>query len=295
MRNFITAVLVGIALALAFALALNSFQQTTQMAFTTEGVRLDATSSPSGKVSIEMTDAIVNGAFVILGAIIAAAAGYFGAVNAAGAQIGALKDQSEEERTRFQQRRHQKKYEIALALHLEAKRLGLSAQKRIPVAQASRSGSGRHPIREQMTISVFPIIRGEREDIGLLRDELQDEARHLVTEVDDYNSHIETLPRTPGGPISVDQDAEHKLISLRDRAESMAQRFDAFISKVREWRCKRCEAFIDEILDVSADGQRKSCPVCNDMTRLAQVQASMGAQSKMTAAADVVGGSSASA
>jgi hypothetical protein len=58
-------------------------------------VRLDATSSLSGKVSIDMTDAIVTGAFVILGAIIAAAAGYFGTVNAAGAQISALKDQSE--------------------------------------------------------------------------------------------------------------------------------------------------------------------------------------------------------
>jgi rubrerythrin len=132
-------------------------------------------------------------------------------------------------------------------------------------------------MREQMTISVLPIIRGEREDLGLLRDELQDEARDLVTEVDDYNSHIETLPRTSGGPITVDQDAEQKLIRLRDRADSMTQRFDAFISKVREWRCKRCEAFIDEILDVSADGQRKRCPVCNDMTRIAQVQASMGA------------------
>ena len=94
------------------------------MAFATEGVPLDAV---RGKT--EVTDLLVNGGFVILGAIIAAAAGYFGAVRAAKAQIKALNDQSEEERRRFQQTRHQKKYEIALALHQEAKRLCVAAEK----------------------------------------------------------------------------------------------------------------------------------------------------------------------
>jgi rubrerythrin len=184
------------------------------------------------------------------------------------AQINALRDQSEEERTRFQQRRHQKKYEIALALHLEAQRLALSAQKRIPLAQASRSG-GKSPPREQMTIPVFPIIRGEREDIGLLSDDLQDAARDLVKEVDSYNSHIETLARTTGGPFVVDQDGdlEKKLIHLRDKAHSVAQKFNDFISKVRAWRCTRCGAFIDEILDTIDDSQRKRCPLCNNTTR----------------------------
>jgi hypothetical protein len=271
MRSFIIAVLIAIMLALAFALVLNSAQETAEMAFATESVRLNAASPIlSSKEKTEMTVAIVSGGLgilgTILGAIIGAAAVYF----ATRAQINALRDQSEEERTRFQQRRHQKKYEIALGLHLEAHRLAISAQKRIPLAQASRPGSdGKSPPREQMTIPVFPIIRGEREDIGLLRDDLQDEARDLVKEVDDYNSHIETLARTAGGPLVVDQDGdlERKLIHLRDKAHSVVQKLNDFISNVRQWRCTRCSAFIDEILDTIEDGQRKRCPLCNNTTR----------------------------
>jgi hypothetical protein len=215
MRSFITAILVAIALALVFALVLNSIQQSTEMAFTTDGVRLDAASITGGTVGTEMADPIIlAGVFTILGAIIAAAAGYFGPLKAANAQVEALKDQSEEDRRRFQQGRHQRKYEVAVGLESEARRLAQSAQERIPIAEASRSGQ-KHPAREQMTIP--GINRGEREDIGLLSDDLQDEAR---------------------------------------------------------WRCKRCGAFIDEILDVSADGQRKSCPVCNNMTRIIGAQVS---------------------
>jgi hypothetical protein len=81
MRSFITAIIVAIALALVFALVLNSIQQSTEMAFTTEGVRLDAAPILSGKVSTEMTVAVVSGGLAILGtilgAIIGAAAVYF--------------------------------------------------------------------------------------------------------------------------------------------------------------------------------------------------------------------------
>jgi hypothetical protein len=271
MRSFIIAILIAIMLAFAFALVLNSAQETAEMAFTTESVRLDAASPTlSSKEKIEMTVALLSGGLGILGAILGAIIGAAAVYFATRAQINALRDQSGEERTRFQQRRHQKKYEIALALHLEAHRLALSGQKRIPLTQASRPGSGgRAPPREQMTIPVFPILRGEREDIGLLRDDLQDEARDLVKEVDDYNSHIETLARTTGGPLVVDQDGdlEKKLIHLRDKAQSVAQKFNDFISKVRAWRCTRCGAFIDEILDTIEDGQKKRCPLCNNTTR----------------------------
>jgi hypothetical protein len=163
---------------------------------------------------------------------------------------------------------------MALALRLEANRLGVAADKRILLAQASRTAS-KHPMREQMSIPVFPLIRGEREDIGLLSDPLQDAALHLVSEVDDYNSHIETLPRTTGGPVVMDQVAEEKLIQLRAKSASFVADLNAFITRVREWRCKRCEAFIDEILDVSEDGQRKHCPICNDTTRIMGARVSM--------------------
>jgi hypothetical protein len=259
-----------------------------------EGVRLDAAPILSGKGKTEVIDLLVNGGFVILGAIIAAVAGYLGALQAAKAQVKAVDDQREEERRRFQQTRHQKKYEIAWVLRQEVKRLGVAAEKRIPLAQVSRSGTSRHPLREEMTISAFPLMRGEREDIGLLSDELQDKALDLVSEVDDYNSHIETLPRTAADPISVDQAAEQKLILLRDKARLMIEGLSIFITRVRDWRCKRCEAFIDEILDVSEDGQRKRCPICNNTTRIAQVRVTDGAQSTVTAAANVVRNSSTS-
>lgn len=265
MRSLITAILIAIALAFVFALVLNSIQQSTEMAFTSEAVRLEAASILTA--NNKMTDALLNGSFTILGAIIAAVFGYFGAVRAARAQIKALQEQSEEQRRRFQQSRHQKKYEVALALHSEAQRLAGSAERRIP-ALASRPGSsGRAPTREQMTI--LPIIRGEREDIGLLRDGLQDEVRDLVNKVDDYNSHIETFPRSAGGTFVVDQagELEGKLKQLRDKAQSLAENFNKFISRVRDWRCQKCEAFSDEILDVIEGGQRKRCPVCSDTTR----------------------------
>jgi len=272
MRSFITlitAILVAIALALLFALALNSIEQSTEMAFTNEGVRLDAASIRSAKVDTEMADpltAILTGVFTLLGAIF----GVFATVFATRAQVKALKDQIEEERMRFQQSRHQKKYEIALALQSEACRLARSAQERIPVAQASQDGS-KHPWREQMTI--LAINRGEREDIGLLSDDLQDEARGLINEINDYNSHLEALPPRPGGQIGVDHDAQEKLIHLRDKAQSAARKFNDFIVKVRQWRCRKCGAFIDEILDVIKNGQRKRCPVCSDTTRTMGAQA----------------------
>jgi hypothetical protein len=269
MRSLITGILVAIALAFVFALVLNSIQQSAEMAFATEGARLDAASILSAKVDTQMTDplivgAIIGGVLAIVGTIIGAAIGAAAVYFATRAQIKALRDQSEEERMRFQQSRHQKKYEIALALQSEACRLARSAQERIPVAQASRDGS-EHPWREQMTI--LAINRGEREDIGLLSDDLQDEVRDLVNKVDDYNSHLEALRQRPGGPIGVDRDGQEKLIHLRDKAQSAAQKFNGFIVKVREWRCTRCGAFIDEILDKTENGQRIRCPVCSDTTR----------------------------
>jgi nucleoside permease NupC len=133
MRSLITAILVAIGLALVFASVLNSFQQSSETAFKSEGVRLGAASSSNGKLNIVMTD-LLNGAFVILGAIIAAVAGYVGAVKAARAQVKAVRDQTEEEQMRFQQKRHQKKYEVAFTLSREAQRLAGSAEKRIPLA-----------------------------------------------------------------------------------------------------------------------------------------------------------------
>jgi hypothetical protein len=197
-------------------------------------------------------------------------------------QVKALEDQGEDNRRRFQQTRHQKKYAMALALRLEAERIGEAAQKRIPVAQASRTGTTRHPERDQMTISVLPLIRGEREDIGLLGDELQDSALSLAKTVDDYNGHIETIPRTAGGPISVDAVALQKLEGLHQLAVTVDRAFSDFIAKVREWRCKRCEAFIDEVLDVTQDGERMKCPVCNNTTRITQASTSMVANTTTT-------------
>ena len=159
---------------------------------------------------------------------------------------------------------------MALALRREAERLGGAAEKRVPLAQASRSGDAKHPFREQMLISVFPLF-GEQGDIGLLSDELQDKALNLVSEVDDYNSHIETLPRPPAATapptIKVDQAVEERLVQLRNKAHSLANDLSGFISKVRAWRCTNCGAFIDEILDTIEDGQRKRCPLCSNTTR----------------------------
>jgi hypothetical protein len=77
MRSLITAILIAIALAFVFALVLNSIQQSTEMAFTSEAVRLEAASILTA--NNKMTDALLNGSFTILGAIIAAVFGYFGA------------------------------------------------------------------------------------------------------------------------------------------------------------------------------------------------------------------------
>jgi hypothetical protein len=105
MRSLITAILIAIALAFVFALVLNSIQQSTEMAFTSEAVRLEAASILRHTANNKMTDALLNGSFTILGAIIAAVFGYFGAVRAARAQIKALQEQSEEQRRRFQRKR----------------------------------------------------------------------------------------------------------------------------------------------------------------------------------------------
>jgi hypothetical protein len=235
-----------------------------------------------------MWDLLVNGGFVILGAIIAAAAGYWGALAGARVQVKAIEDQGEDNRRRFQQTRHQKKYAMALALRLEAQRIGVAAEKRISVLQASRTGASRHPERDQLTISVLPLIRGEREDIGLLGDELQDSALNLAKTVDDYIAHIETIQRTAGGPISVDAAALQKLEGLHQLAVTVDLAFSEFIAKVREWRCKRCEAFIDEVLDVTQDGGRMKCPVCNNTTRIAQASATMLTNTQTTVEATVI-------
>lgn len=295
MRSFIIAVLVAIALALAFALVLNSIQETTELAFTTEGVRLDGVHILSNEGTTRVNEHFVDGGFIILGAIIAAVFGYIGAVRAAKVQVRALEDQRGEEHRRFQQTRHQKKYEMALALRLEARRLSGAAEKRIVAAQVARLGKIKYPIREQMTISVFPLIRGERGDIGLLGDELQDKVLDLVSEVDDYNAEIETLPRTPGGPVGVDQPTEEKLIRLKTKADSVVKDLSEFITRVRDWRCKKCEAFIDEILDVSEDGKRAHCPICNNETRIAQARVQIGGAPQLIASANVVKSGSATA
>jgi hypothetical protein len=100
MRVFIIAVLAATVLALIFALVLNSVQETSEIAFTTMGVRLAATPIPGGEEKLGVSD-LVNGGFVVLGAIIAAAAGYLGAIAAAKTQVKALEDQTEEERRRL--------------------------------------------------------------------------------------------------------------------------------------------------------------------------------------------------
>src|SRR6266851_3165399 len=294
MRSFAIAVLFAVALAIAFALSLNSIQKTAEMAFKSEGVRLNvvATASKQGMngMSDSLSNALWSGAFVILGAIIAAAAGYWGALRAAQAQVQALKDQAEEERRRFQQTRHQKKYAMALALRLEAERLGVAADKRLSSAQKAVTSAGRNPRREQMTISVLPLIRGEREDIGLLNDEIQDSALSLTGEVDEYNAHIETIPRSTSTDtvIVVDEIALQQLKGLKDKATAVAAELDEFIRKVRAWRCQRCKSFIDDIFDVIEDGQRKRCPICNDTTRMQGISGILSASATFTATAPIV-------
>jgi hypothetical protein len=51
-----------------------------------------------------------------------------------------------------------------------------------------------------MFIDVAPVARAEREDFALLSDHLQDSVIKTVNLVDEHNSHVETIPPTPGGP-----------------------------------------------------------------------------------------------
>jgi hypothetical protein len=154
-------------------------------------------------------------------------------------QIVALKEQIEEERRRFQQTRHQKKYAMAWALLLEVDRIGVAASARKRLVESSRSAS-KHPRREQMLISVLALIRGEREDIGLLTDELQDKTLTLVRAVDEYNSHIETLPIIAGDAIiSIDEAAVQLLTKLYDMSMSLERELNTFVKKVRSWRCQK--------------------------------------------------------
>jgi hypothetical protein len=284
MRSFVFSVVTAILLACLFALALNFIQKPVGIAFRTEGVHMVA--APIDERSNAMS--FWDGAFgALVGAIIGGATTFWGSKVGAKMQVDALEKQSEAERARFQQTRHQKKYAMALALHLEAKRIGVASEKRIALAEASRSAT-RHPLREQMIIAVLPLIRGEREDIGLLGDDLQDNVLGLANDVDEYNSHIETIQRTAGDPISVDQPALDKLVRLREKATSVETELNASIAKVREWRCQRCKAFIDEVLDVSIDGQRKRCPICDNTTRIAGASASLHSESHGTFIANVI-------
>jgi hypothetical protein len=203
-------------------------------------------------------------------------------------QIAVTQEQGDEDRRRFQQQRHQAKYAMALALCLEAERIGLAATARIPLAELSRS-NGKHPRRDQMLISIFPLIRGEREDIGLLGDDLQDRGFELVRVVDHYNSHIEALPRTANDPVvSVDATASELLDQIRDRSKAATEALNLFLQKVRSWRCQRCNAFIDEILDVIEHGKRKRCPICGDATRIAQAALHAQAQIRVMFDSNVI-------
>ena len=195
------------------------------MAFTTAGVRLDAPLAAE-TWEIKMSD-LLNGGFVIIGAVIAAMAGWFAAKRAADAQIKALEKQSEEERARYQQSRHQKKYAMALAIRTEARRICHAVRERLPRAQVSSAGIG------EMDISVYPLMRGEREDIGLLSDELQDEALQLTNRVDDYNSHIETRDKTGSKThTKLDSEVSEKLEGMQTLANSQEQKLGEFIARV---------------------------------------------------------------
>src|SRR5439155_24900110 len=108
-------------------------QVASEVAFSSGSVRLDAASAPNGE---ESSMSFWDGAFgALVGAIIGGVLAYRGSKVGADMQVKALKAQSEEERRRFQQTKHQKKYAMALGLRLEAQRLHAAAEKRISVAQ----------------------------------------------------------------------------------------------------------------------------------------------------------------
>jgi rubrerythrin len=271
MREFILATVAAILLAALFGLMLNSVQETVEVAFSSDAARLNLPTGTSSKGAESMS--LLVGVFgAVLGAMIGGLMAYQGSKRAAELQVRALEAQRDEERVRFQQMRHQKKYGMALASLSETKRICIAAEKRRALAESARSAASRHPSLEQMMISRSPLIRGEREDIGLLSDQLQDSALALAYEIDEYNEHVETIPRTAAGPISIDEAVLSKLGRLIEHGTSITQALDAFIRKVREWRCQRCEAFIDEVLDV-IEGGRKRCPICGQTARAIQIGA----------------------
>lgn len=284
MRSFILAVAVAIFLACLFALTLDFVQKPVAIAFRTESV------APIDQGRAAMSDGVTGlGDFLsanflsaIIGGAIGGLIGVFGAKSAAKMQVKALEEQLDAERARFQQTRHQKKYAMALALRLEVERIRDTSEKRITLAEQSCNGT-KHPPREHMIIAVLPLIRGEREDIALLGDELQDKVLALTRSVDGYDAHIETIPPSPGGPIKIDQEALQKLRELKTSATSVGTDLSEFINKVREWRCQKCKAFLDEILDASKDGQRGRCPICGDTTRAIGASVGMDGRGGTTA------------
>ena len=210
-----------------------------------------------------LSGGLIGGVSVLIAAIMAWTIGQN--------QVRAVHDQIEAERAHVQQTRHEKRYAMALALHLEAERIGTAADKRIALVQGVVEGN-KHPKREQMIITVLSLMRGEREDISLLSDSLQDHVFGLVHHVDEYNSGMETVNPTPGGPIPVGQHELLKLSQVKNKATSVATELSELMVKTREWRCQKCHAFIDEVLE---DGQRNRCPYCCTTARMQGISANM--------------------
>lgn len=180
-------------------------------------------------------------------------------------EVQATRNQMAAERAASQQTIHQKKYAMALALRLEVKRIIALIDGRITSAKLSMN-EGKCPKRDQMIITVLSLVRGEREEISLLSDELQDAVLNLINEVDRYNVQIEAIAYIFNTPdqIAVTQGSLNTLEQLKTRAACVQAKLDDLLNRIREWRCQ-CGAFLDETFEV---GVRTPCPRCGTFKRV---------------------------
>jgi hypothetical protein len=122
-------------------------------------------------------------------------------VAARGQQVTALKDQIEEAQAARHQIDERRLSVIKWAVSIEANRLEAAVSALDDRALPSRPQPAART-RNQLLIESSPLLRGEREEIALLDDQVRTRLEKLASLLDEYNSRIQTARHAPAGDAS---------------------------------------------------------------------------------------------
>ena len=158
---------------------------------------------------------LLAGLVAFVGALIAACWQVRTMRRTAAAQVAAMQAQIADLQAEREKTDDRRRSVVKWAVRAEGQWLGITAAAMLRALPSGPQPAARS--RDQLLIASSPLLRGEREDIALLDDEMRATLEKVSDTLNDYNSRIETARTTVDGPY-----IEREVLALIERLGELA-------------------------------------------------------------------------